>query len=113
MSIRMKPYLITTAAAAAALFGLQAVAQMTPPGQSEQRAPGQSEQQSTTTGASPSQSADPSGGFEQLDANKDGTVDKKEAARQPGLSSAFEKADINRDGKLDRTEYDAASKMTK
>jgi hypothetical protein len=108
----MKPFVVTAAAAAAALFGLQAVAQMTSPGQLEQRAPGQS-QQSTSRGATPSQSADPSGGFEQLDANKDGTVDKKEAARQPGLSGAFEKADINRDGKLDRTEYDAASKMTK
>lgn len=44
--------------------------------------------------------------FEQADRNKDGTLDKSEAGRIPGLSANFERADRNKDGKLDKAEFD-------
>jgi hypothetical protein len=44
-------------------------------------------------------------GFEQVDRNKDGFVDKSEAGIVPGLSANFERADRNKDGKLDQAEY--------
>lgn len=43
--------------------------------------------------------------FEQADRNKDGFIDKSEAAIVPGLSATFEKFDTNKDGKLDRDEF--------
>jgi Ca2+-binding EF-hand superfamily protein len=47
----------------------------------------------------------PQPSFEEADRNKDGFVDKSEAAVVPGLSANFEKADRNKDGKLDREEF--------
>jgi hypothetical protein len=44
-------------------------------------------------------------GFEQVDRNKDGFVDKSEAGVVPGLSANFERADRNKDGKLDQAEF--------
>lgn len=44
-------------------------------------------------------------GFEQVDRNKDGYVDKSEAGVVPGLSANFERADRSRDGKLDPDEF--------
>jgi hypothetical protein len=44
-------------------------------------------------------------GFEQVDRNKDGWVDKSEAGVVPGLSANFERADRNKDGKLDHAEF--------
>jgi EF hand domain-containing protein len=63
-----------------------------------------SKKQSAAAGATaPSDSREP--GFEQADRNKDGFVDKSEAAVVPGLSANFERADRNRDGKLDAQEF--------
>lgn len=44
--------------------------------------------------------------FEVCDRNGDGTVDKSEAGRVPGLSAYFERVDVDQDGKLDRQEFD-------
>ncbi len=51
--------------------------------------------------------------FSRLDANGDGSIDKREASRMRGLSNTFSKADSNRDGKLDQTEFSAAQSMMK
>lgn len=50
----------------------------------------------------------PQPSFEQADRNKDGMIDKSEAAVVPGLSANFEKMDTNKDGKLDRSEFERA-----
>jgi hypothetical protein len=46
--------------------------------------------------------------FDEVDRNKDGFLDKSEAAAVPGLSANFERVDTNRDGKLDRDEFEKA-----
>ena len=43
--------------------------------------------------------------FEQLDRNRDGYVDRKEAEAQPGLNAVFDNADRHPDGRLDKVEY--------
>jgi hypothetical protein len=43
--------------------------------------------------------------FELVDRNKDGFVDRREAAAVPGLAARFAEMDANRDGKLDRVEF--------
>ena len=43
--------------------------------------------------------------FEQLDRNRDGYVDRKEAEAQPGLSAVLDRADRHPDGRLDKVEY--------
>jgi len=43
--------------------------------------------------------------FEQLDRNRDGYVDRKEAEAQPGLNLVFDNADRHPDGRLDKVEY--------
>jgi hypothetical protein len=43
--------------------------------------------------------------FELADRNQDGFVDQREAAAVPGLVARFEEMDANRDGKLDRVEF--------
>ena len=43
--------------------------------------------------------------FERLDRDKDGFIDKPEAAALRGLLASFERADANRDGRLDKVEY--------
>lgn len=59
---------------------------------------------SSAKGAGPAAQARQSS-FEQIDRNKDGMLDKSEAAAVPGLSANFERADANRDGKLDKVEF--------
>jgi len=56
--------------------------------------------QSAAAGASA-----PASDFERADRNRDGFVDKSEAAVVPGLSANFERADRSRDGKLDSAEF--------
>jgi hypothetical protein len=56
--------------------------------------------QSAATGANA-----PASDFERADRNRDGFVDKSEAAVVPGLSANFERADRSRDGKLDPAEF--------
>jgi hypothetical protein len=56
--------------------------------------------ESAATGASA-----PASDFERADRNRDGVVDKSEAAVVPGLSANFERADRSRDGKLDPQEF--------
>jgi len=56
--------------------------------------------QSAATGAGA-----PASDFERADRNRDGFVDKSEAAVVPGLSANFERADRSRDGKLDAQEF--------
>ncbi len=46
--------------------------------------------------------------FDVLDANKDGSISKDEAAGMKGLSESFEKLDANKDSKLDQGEFDKA-----
>lgn len=46
--------------------------------------------------------------FQQCDRNKDGLLDKSEAAAVPGLSAHFERADANKDGRLDQVEFGRA-----
>lgn len=43
--------------------------------------------------------------FEQLDRNRDGYVDRREAAALPGLDAVFNDADRRPDGRLDKVEY--------
>ena len=94
-----KSFVATALAEAAALFAVQGPAQMP----SGPRPPART--------LSPS--ADLSASFQQPDANRNGAIDKKEAARVAGLSPVFDMADANHDGTLDRAEFDAAGSMMK
>jgi hypothetical protein len=67
----------------------------------------------TTVSPPMTNAQDPGAGFVQLDTNRDGFIEKTEAARSPGLVGIFDKADANHDGKLDQTEFMAAQKMAK
>ena len=49
--------------------------------------------------------------FEQLDRNRDGYVDRREAAALAGLDAVFDAADRRARGKLDKVEYAKALAM--
>jgi Ca2+-binding EF-hand superfamily protein len=49
--------------------------------------------------------------FEDIDVNRDGYIDKLEAAAVPGLMEVFSRADKNADNQLDRVEFSAALAM--
>lgn len=56
--------------------------------------------------ATPTDAADPGKKtWADLDTNKDGNLDKSEAASIPSLSSVFDQADANADGSLTGDEY--------
>ena len=48
--------------------------------------------------------------FAKLDKNKDGMIDKTEAAMEPRLLTNFDAADTNKDGKIDKNEWAAFQK---
>jgi len=54
-----------------------------------------------------------SGGFDTLDANKDGRISMPEASADPKLVEAFSTADKDGDGYLDKTEYEGRMKPQK
>lgn len=45
--------------------------------------------------------------MQQLDVNKDGKIDRSEAAKAPKLAKRFEQMDVNKDGYLDKTDMQA------
>jgi hypothetical protein len=92
-------------AVSAAFFSIQALAQSTTPGTT--MGPGQA------PAAEASRQSARSADFDQLDANKDGSIDKREASSVPGLLAAFDKADADRDGKLNKTEFRIAEAQMK
>jgi hypothetical protein len=56
----------------------------------------------------------PNGGqpsFEQLDRNRDGYVDRREAAALPGLEAVFDAADRHARGRLDKVDFAKALGM--
>ncbi len=60
----------------------------------------------TSPGAAPATKTDDDAAeFARLDANKDGFIDKKEAALEPRLLANFDAADTNKDGKIDKKEW--------
>jgi len=91
---------LATAVALAATAGIAAAQSPGMPQDSTPSTPGPSSPGSSSPGAS--------GGSDmltQLDADHDGTISKKEAAKDKALSKQFSKLDINRDGKLDVGEF--------
>jgi hypothetical protein len=70
-----------------------------------------------TYGAAPAKQADATkptdddaAEFTKLDANKDGVLDKKEAAMEPRLLVNYNAADANKDSKIDKKEWTAFQK---
>lgn len=49
--------------------------------------------------------------FEQLDRNRDGYIDRREAATLPGLKAVFDAADRHLRGRLDKVDYAKALAM--
>ena len=100
-------------AALAACTGL-ALAQISPPPPSS-TSPGSTSPSSTMpsgssgadTGSSSSGSSASSDAFAKLDADKDGNISKKEAAKDKGLTAKWATLDMNKDGKLDPGEFAA------
>jgi len=56
------------------------------------------------------QTDDDAAEFARLDKNKDGMIDKSEAALEPRLLTNFDAADTNKDGKIDKAEWAAFQK---
>lgn len=50
--------------------------------------------------AGPTPGAGPNGRFAELDRNRDGAIDRSEAAATPRLAERFERIDRNRDGRI-------------
>ena len=88
-------------AVSAAFFGVPAIAQGTATG------PGQ------VPAAQAARQDKGNVNFDQVDANKDGGIDKQEASAVPGLLAAFDKADADRDGKLNKAEFRIAEGQMK
>jgi EF hand len=99
--VKMYRSIARVLAVSAAFFSVPALAQSATTG------PGQAP--SATTALADKSSLD----FDQVDANKDGNIDKKEAISVPGLLAVFEKADADRDGRLNRAEFRMAEAQMK
>ena len=100
----MKRSALTVALAAASLVGSVAFAQTYSQAQPATPKPDTAKPATDTTAGY---------NLMQLDKNKDGSVDKKEAMVSTTLPAIFDKADSNKDGKLDAGELSAASSMSK
>jgi EF hand len=106
----MKRSALLVALSAASLVGSVAFAQTY-----SQPQPSAQPQPSTPKPDTAKPATDTTAGYNlmQLDKNKDGSVDKKEAMVSTTLPAIFDKADTNKDGKLDAAELSAASSMSK
>ena len=102
----MKKSALLVALSAASLAGGIAFAQTQP----ESTRPATDTKPETTR---PAMDVDASFSLTQLDRNKDGSVDKREARASARFAAIFDKADTNKDGKLDAAELSAASSMSK
>ena len=93
-------------AAIAACTGL-ALAQISPPPPSS-TSPSSTSPSSTSPSSTGSSSASGSSdAFAKLDADKDGMVSKKEAAKDKSVTAKWDTLDTNKDGKLDPGEFAA------
>ncbi|MFT4257268.1 MAG: EF-hand domain-containing protein [Pseudoxanthomonas sp.] len=61
--------------------------------------------QPAATQTSQAASSTPKQGWEDVDTDKDGAIDKQESAANPGLAQVFDQADADADGKLTVEEY--------
>ena len=101
-SISLKSVLITSALALS--FGTAMAGD-------EASAPASSAQAYTTQVVAQADTAADS--FKQLDTNKDGFIDQKEASASSAVSQMFNDVDTNKDGKLSADEFNAAFKGAK
>lgn len=84
-----------------------ALAQISPPPPSSSPSPNSSASPSESPATGSSSSSASADQFNKLDADKDGMISKKEAAKDKGLTAKWATLDSNKDGKLDPGEFAA------